>query len=66
MELQKPGNFPGPGTEVVEKQKVAKNRAAQRVRTWAMQNEMRGVLKRVSACAAGRILDPANSREKRA
>ena len=47
MERQKPGNSPGPGTEVVERQKTAKERATQRVRSWTVQNEMRGVLGRV-------------------
>ena len=66
MELQKPGHSPGPGPEVVERQRVAKERAAQRVRSWTVQNEMRGVLERVSAGAAARILESANSREIRA
>ena len=35
----------------------------QRVRSWTVQNEMRGVLGRVSTGAAGRILDSANLRE---
>ena len=34
-----------------------------RVRSWTVQNEMRSVLGRVSAGAAGRILDSANPRE---
>ena len=63
MEPQKPGNSPGPGLEVVERQKIAKERAAQKVRNWIVQNEMRGVLGRVSAGAARRILDSANPRE---
>ena len=63
MEPQKPGNFPGAGTEVVERQKIAKERATQRVRSWTVQNEMRGALGRVCASAAGRILDSANPRE---
>ena len=63
MEPQKPGNSPGSGTEVVERQKIAKERATQRVRSWTLQNEMRGVLGRVSASAAGRIFDSANPRE---
>ena len=46
--------------------RVAKEQAAQRVRSWSVQNEMRGVLGRVSAGAAGRILDFANFREIRA
>ena len=62
---QKPGNFPGFGPEVVKRQRVAKERAAQRVRSWTAQNEMRGVLGRVSARVAGRILDSANPREIR-
>ena len=37
----------------------------QRVRYWIVQNEMRGVLGRVSVRAAGRILDSANPREIR-
>ena len=42
------GNYPGPGTEVVERQKIAKERATQRIRRWTVQNEMRGVRKRCS------------------
>ena len=60
-----PGNSPGSGPEVVKRQRVAKERAAQRVRSWRVQNEIRGVLKRVSAGAARRILDSANPRETR-
>ena len=63
MEPQKPGNSPGPGAEVVERQKTAKKRPTQRVRSWTVQNKMRGVLVRVSASAAGRILDSTNPRE---
>ena len=66
MRSQKPGNSPGPGPEVVERQKIAKERAMQRVRSWTMQNEVRGVLGQVSASAARRIFDSANSREIRA
>ena len=47
------------------RQRVVKERAAQRVRSWTVQNEMRGVLGRASAGAAGRILDSANPREVR-
>ena len=65
MEPQKPGNSPGPGPKVVERQRVAKERAAQRVRSWIVQNEMRGVLGRVFASAAGRIFDSAYSEEKK-
>ena len=66
MDPRKPSNSPGPEPEVVEKQKNAKKRAAQRVRSWTGQNEMRGVVRRVSASAAGRILDSSHSREIRA
>ena len=58
--LQNPGNSPGPGPGVVERQRVAKDRAAQRVRSWTVQHEMRSVMGRVSAGAAGKILDSAN------
>ena len=66
MEPHKPGNFPGPETEVVERPRVAKELATQRVRNWTVQNEMRGVLGRMTADSAGRILDSANSIEIRA
>ena len=66
MNPQKPGNSIWPGPEVVERQRVAKKRMAQRVHSWKMQNEMRGVLGRVPASAAGRILDSANPEEIRA
>ena len=65
MEPQEPHNSQGPGPEVVARQRVAKDRAAKRVRSWTVQNEMRGVLVRVSAGAGGRILDSANPREIR-
>ena len=60
IEPHQPGNSPGSGPEVVEKQRVAKKLAAQRVRSWTVQNEMRDVLGRVSTGAAGRVLDSAN------
>ena len=63
MEPQKPGNSPWPGPEVIERQRVAKELAVQRVRSWRVQNEMRGVLGQLSTDAAGRILDSANPRE---
>ena len=65
MEPQKPGNSPGSGPEVVKRQRVAKQSAAQRVRSWTVQNQMRDVLGRVSTGAAGSILDSANPREIR-
>ena len=63
MEPQKQGKFPGPGTEVVQRQTVAKKGAARRIRSWTVHDEMRGVLGQVSAGAAGRSLDSANPRE---
>ena len=48
------------------KDRVDKEWAAQRVRSWTVQNEMRGVLGRVSAGAARRILDSANSKKIKA
>ena len=64
--VQTPGNFSGPGPEVIERHRVAKERAAQRVRRWTAQSEMGGVLGRMSAGAARRILDSANFTEMRA
>ena len=52
MEPQKQARSPGSGPEVVERQRIAKERAAQSVRSWTVQNRMRGVLGRVSAGAA--------------
>ena len=63
IEPQKPGNSPGLGQEIVERRRVNKERAAQRVHSWTVQNEMRGDLGRVSAGAAGRVLDSANPKE---
>ena len=65
-EPQKPGNSPRSGPEGITRQRVAKERVVQRVRSWTVHNEMRGVLGRVSAGAAGRILDSANPEEIRA
>ena len=65
MEPEKPSNSLGSGPEVVERQRVAKESAAQRVRSWTVQNEMRGVLGRVSTGAAGRILSSTNPGEIR-
>ena len=44
MKPQKPANFLGPGPELIERQKVAKERAAHRVRSWTVQDEMTGAL----------------------
>ena len=60
MNPQKPENFLKPGPRIVERQRVAKERAMQKVLSWTMQNEMRDILGRVSAGAARRILDSAN------
>ena len=65
MEPQKPENYPGPGPEIVERQKVTNERAAQRVRSWTVQNEMKSVLGRVYASAAGWIHDSSNPRDIR-
>ena len=54
--------LPGPGPEVVERQRIAKERTAQRVCSWTMQNEMRGILVRVSA-GASKILYSANPKK---
>ena len=59
------GQLPRAWIKVIERQRVTKECAAQRVRCCTVQNEMRGVLGRVSAGAAGRILDSANPREIR-
>ena len=66
MKSQRPGSYPEPGPEVVERQKIAKERATQRVRSWTVQNEMRRVLRRVSASVARMIFDSANSSKIRA
>ena len=49
MEPQKQGNYSPPAPEAVEKQRVATKRTAQRLHSWTVQNEMRGVLGQVSA-----------------
>ena len=61
-----PGNSPGSGSEVVLRQRVAIERTAQRVRSWTLRNEMRGVLGRVCAGATGRIIDSTNPEKIRA
>ena len=45
------------------KESESRQRESGAVRSWTVQNEMRDVLGRVSAGAAGRILDFANPRE---
>ena len=54
MEPQKPGNSPGLGPELVKKHRVAKERAGQRIRSWTVQNEMRGALRFYSAISEWR------------
>ena len=66
MEPQKSSYFPCPGSKVVEKRKIAKERAAQRVRSRTVQNKIRSVLGLVSTGATRRIFDSANPKEKRA
>ena len=66
MKPQKPGNSSRPRPEVVGRQRVAKEQAEQKVRRWTVQNEMRGVLGKVSAGAAERTLNSANPEEIRA
>ena len=62
----KAGQFPRAWAIDCKRQRVAKEQAAQRVRSWTVQNEMRGALRRVSAGAVGRILDSANPEDTRA
>ena len=52
MRPQKPSDSPGHWPEVIERERVTIERAAQKVRNWTVQNERRGVLDRVSAGAA--------------
>ena len=65
MEPQKPVNCPGSGPGVVERQRVAKECVAQRVRSWTVQNEIRAVLEGISTGTAARILDSTNPKEIR-
>ena len=66
MESKKPNNSPGFGPEVVERQRVAKERITQRVHRWTMQNYKRDIMVRVCTGAARRILNSANPREIKA
>ena len=66
METQKLGNFSRHGPEVVERLRVTKERAVQRICSRTVQNEIRNVLGQVSAGDAGRILNSANPREIKA
>ena len=49
---QKPGNSTGPRPEIEDRQTVAKVQAAQRVRSWTVQNKTRGVPRFMTANAA--------------
>ena len=64
MEPRKPNYSPDLWPEVAESQRVAKEQMAQSVPSWTVQNEMRGVLCRMTAGAACRIFDFANSWKK--
>ena len=55
MKPQKPSNSSRHGPEIVERQRVAKER--QRVRSCTVQYEMKGVLERMLADGAKTILD---------
>ena len=61
MEPKKPSNSPRSGPEIVEVNRVAKERATQRAHSWTVQNEMRGVLGRMITDIALRPLNSANS-----
>ena len=50
MEPHNPGNFSGPGPEVVDRELPKSER--RRVNSWRVQNKMRGVLGWVSAGTA--------------
>ena len=65
MKPQKPDNSQEPGPEIVNRQRVAKECAAQKVHSWTVQNEIKDVLGRVFAGAAGRVLDSGNPTEIR-
>ena len=66
MGPQKPSNSLGTEPEVIKRQRVAKERVVQRLRSWTVQNEVTGVLERMTTGAARRILDSANPGEIRA
>ena len=63
MQPQKPYNSLEPGPEIAKRRGVAKERVAQSARSWTVQNQMGGDLGWMSAGAARRILDSANSSE---
>ena len=54
------GQLPTVWTRDRERQRVAKERAVQRVRSWTAPNEIKDVMGRVSAGAARRILNSSN------
>ena len=63
MELQKPGNSPRPGREILNRKKIVKRRVAQIIHSWTAQNEMRSPLGGMTADAASRVLNSAYFRE---
>ena len=52
VESQKPGKSQGSGPEVVERQRIAKEQADQRIHSWTVQNEMRAVPGQMTAGTA--------------
>ena len=46
------GHFSEFGAEVIKKDRVTKERAVQRLHSWTVQNEIKGVLTQVSTGAA--------------
>ena len=60
------GQFSRAYTRDRRKTRESPKSEGRRARSWTVQNEMRSVLRRVSAGAAGRILGSANPREIRA
>ena len=60
------GQLPRAWTRDRTETKSPKSERRQESIAWTVQNEMRGILTRVSTGSAGRILDFANPRETRA
>ena len=56
MEPKKPGNSLNTGPEVLERKGVDKEQALQKVCNITVQNEMRGVLERMTTLATRRSL----------
>ena len=66
MESKKRSNPTGPGPEVVERTRVAKEQVAQRFCSCTVQDTMRVVLGQMNAGAARGIINSANYSEIRA